>query len=202
MPTSEINFTIRNGIPEKHRNVASQLFCEAFEQKFRNILGPANETGAMLASHLNLNNAVCAITNEDQLAGIAGFQYQNKSFTDIPFKTFIQKFDFWKAIRRYILAAIIFHRKPDDMHQLLMDGIVVDERYRGMGIGSRLFDALTTFARQNRMQTIKLDVIDENPNARKLYERLGFKPTKHQKSPGFIYKITGVSGVTTMVKRL
>ena len=33
-------------------------------------------------------------------------------------------------------------------------------------------------ARDKKMVSIKLDVIDENPDAKRLYEKIGFKPIK------------------------
>lgn len=196
------SYTIRKGIPVEHRKKAAQLFSLAFEQKFIRIIGSAVSTSELLSPFLNLNNAFCAISHDNQLAGLAGFQYHGSSFTNIPFKALLQKYSLWKAVQKYLLMAVIFHRKPDNKYQLLMDGIVVSEKHRGTGIGTKLFDALEGFARENNMHGIRLDVIDENPKAKQLYERLGFQAVKHTISPKFVFKLTGVGGSTTMVKRL
>ena len=83
-----------------------------------------------------------------------------------------------------------------------MDGIAVKDGNRGRGIGKQLFTELEKFASDSKMSSIKLEVIDENPKAKKLYESIGFTPTKYSKTPKFICKLIGVSGVTTMVKQL
>ena len=62
-----------------------------------------------------------------------------------------------------------------------MDGIAVKEGNRGRGIGKQLFIELEKFANQSKMTSIKLDVIDENPKAKKLYESIGFVPTNYTK---------------------
>ena len=55
-----------------------------------------------------------------------------------------------------------------------MDGIVVDPEHRGKGVGTRLFSSLVNFAKSVQHSTMRLDVIDTNSGARRLYERLGF----------------------------
>ncbi len=66
----------------------------------------------------------------------------------------------------------------------------------------KLFAALEKFSRDNELKSIRLDVIDENPRAKELYESLGFIPAKHEKISPIIGNLIGVSGVTTMIKQL
>jgi ribosomal protein S18 acetylase RimI-like enzyme len=140
------------------------------------------------------HNCVSAIDIDEEL--------DNTSLTDIKFRTCVSKYGIIKGTLKYVVLAAIFYRKPDKKSQLLMDGIAVKEGNRGRGIGKQLFIELEKFSIQNKMTSIKLDVIDENPKAKKLYESIGFVPTKYNKTPNFIYKLIGVRGVTTMVKEL
>jgi len=55
-----------------------------------------------------------------------------------------------------------------------MNEIVVDPNERGQGIGTRLPEELASYAEQNGYDTIRLDVIDTNPGARRKYERNDF----------------------------
>ena len=50
----------------------------------------------------------------------------------------------------------------------------VDARYRGAGIGSRLFDALTAWSNQAGVRRLELTVMSHNAQAIRLYERYGF----------------------------
>lgn len=59
-----------------------------------------------------------------------------------------------------------------------MDGIAVKQDMRGKGIGTKLLDELKQYARDNGFSSIRLDVIDTNPAARRLYERQGFVLTR------------------------
>ena len=83
--------------------------------------------------------------------------------------------------------------------QLMMDGIVVDPQMRGNGIGTRLLSEITTFATSDEHATIRLDVIDTNPAARRLYERNGFVPTKTEHF-GYLRWLLGFGASTKLVR--
>lgn len=78
-----------------------------------------------------------------------------------------------------------------------MDGIAVQEDYRGNGIGGLLLQNVLDYAKQNDFTSIRLDVIDDNPDAQRLYERWGFNPIRTQKFP-YLRWFFGFGGVTTM----
>ena len=82
-----------------------------------------------------------------------------------------------------------------------MDGIAVAPDMRGQGIGARLLDLITDYAADQQFETIRLDVVDTNPQARKLYERKGFVATKTEQFE-WLRWLLGFGAVTTMVKSL
>jgi ribosomal protein S18 acetylase RimI-like enzyme len=51
--------------------------------------------------------------------------------------------------------------------------------WRGVGLGAALIEAAGSWAREHGVEMIALSVLDSNPRARGLYERLGFKVTGH-----------------------
>jgi ribosomal protein S18 acetylase RimI-like enzyme len=53
--------------------------------------------------------------------------------------------------------------------------LVVDASMRGKGIGSLLMQSAFDIAQKNQCTAVVLDVANTNPDARRLYERLGFK---------------------------
>jgi len=193
---------IQTGIKQEHKEDAARLYAIAFQSKFLKILGSPEEVTELLKGGINTQRAISAISADNELVGISGFQLDNTSLTDVSFKNFIKKYGILNGAFKAIVLAILFYRKPDEKNQLLMDGIAVKEGYRGKGIGKQLFSELELFARDKKMSSIKLDVIDENPDAKRLYENIGFEPIKYQKTPKFIAKLIGVSGVTTMIKKL
>lgn len=190
------------GIQPEHHEEAARLYALAFERKFRKILGTPEVVVQLMKHDLNPDFAISATNDANELVGISGFQIGNQSLTSIKFKSFTNQYGFLKGTFKYLLLGVLFSRSPDKPNQLLMDGIAVKEGQRGKGIGKLLFEELQRFAEQGGFTTLKLDVIDENPDAKRLYEKIGFVATKYQSLPTFIQDLIGVSGVTTMEKEL
>ena len=197
-----MEYSIQTGINPEHKEEAARLYAIAFQSKFLKLLGSPEKVTQLLSGAINPDRGICALSHSNELIGIAGFELNNSSLTNLKLKDFTRNYGLIRGTFKLVLSAILFHRKPDHKAQLLMDGIAVKEGNRGKGIGKQLFIALEKLARQNKITSIKLDVIDENPDAKKLYESIGFITTKYTKTPAFVYKLIGVGGVSTMVKNL
>ncbi len=189
------------GFKEEDCRVAAQLYAQAFKRKFENLIGDEENVSALLERGINPNYCL-ACYHEDELVGLAGFHISHHSLIKLNLFDFIQQFGLIKGLFKGILSRLVFYRKTAPKNELLMDGIAVHEDFRGQGIGSHLFDELFSWTKAQGYEAIHLDVIDENPKAKVLYERLGFKETSYEKVPYFIEKIIGVSGVTHMRKIL
>lgn len=57
----------------------------------------------------------------------------------------------------------------------LFDELFVDDRARGLGIGKRLIDEVTLWMKEEGISRIKLHAYSWNENAKKLYEKYGFR---------------------------
>ena len=193
---------IRIGFEEKYRHQAARIYVNAFKSKFESLIGNEATIQSLFEKAMNPEYALCAYSDKDELVGIAGFNVGNKKLVDMKIKDFIYQFGYLKALWKAFLVEIIFTRKPNSNQELLMDGIAVKEEFRGQGIGSQLFDALMKYAEVNNYRKVRLDVIDENPRAKSLYQKIGFQKKGYQKVPKFLSKKIGVSGVTSMVKEL
>lgn len=65
-----------------------------------------------------------------------------------------------------------------DRTELYIDDLCVDEACRGQHIGSAIYDAICTYAKQRRCCSVTLNVWCCNEAAMKFYENLGLKPQK------------------------
>jgi ribosomal protein S18 acetylase RimI-like enzyme len=101
---------------------------------------------------------------------------------------------------RAVTILALFQRalRPD---QLLMDGISVSPEARGGGIGTKLLDRIKHFAEEEGYRTVRLDVIDTNQAARRLYERQGFVATATSRF-GYLRWLLGFSAATTLEYRV
>ncbi|WP_235820454.1 GNAT family N-acetyltransferase [Falsiruegeria litorea] len=62
----------------------------------------------------------------------------------------------------------------------VLDGIFVAEGARGLGVGTALLEAGHEQAQTLGLSRVELDVIDANPKAQALYERMGYVVTKQE----------------------
>ena len=197
-----MTYQIYRGIKPEHRVVAAHLYAKAFAGKFLSILGDHKRVTNLFSSGINTQRGISAISSNNELLGLVGFQYHDTSLIDIQLKDFTREYGLIVGMIKAAAIAILFDRKPDNPHQLMMDGIVVREESRGQGIGKRFFAELEHLAQSKQLTSIKLDVIDANPKAKRLYEKIGFAAVKHQTVPNLLTRWVGVRGVTTMIKRL
>jgi ribosomal protein S18 acetylase RimI-like enzyme len=188
---------IQVGLPDRLRADAVQLYTEAFRRKANFLFGSRAHTSAVLQSDLAADQVLIAV-QEDRLVGLAGIQH-GRPFVDLHFKTYVRVFGWFTAVWRYVLL-IGFHRaaRPGE---LVMNGIAVDAKARGQGVGTKLLHGVIEFAQEHGYQTVRLDVVDTNPRARQLYERLGFVATKTQRHPQ-AQRVMGFSASTTMIKHI
>ncbi len=189
------------GFNKKDKMAVSELYTTAFNNKFKNIIGDKKIASSILADGLNPKYCLSAYQN-GSLMGVAGLCLGENCLINIKFKTIIKKLGLFKGIYTAILASIIFKSKDIPADELLLDAIAVHENYRGQGIGSKLIEELFKWSKANGFKAIHLEVVDENPKAKALYERLGFVAISYEKTPNFIKKLIEVSGVSHMRKEL
>ena len=197
MVEEEIHYQV--GIPESYRYQAAQLYDQAFGEKFALAIPDKDRRIRVLSDSLILSFAVAAISNAE-LVGLAGFQTRQGSLTNgMKLKKSNEHLGLWGRLRASVIFSL-YSRKPGP-NELLMDGIAVADGMRGRGIGSRLLKALKMYAQDHSYGQIRLDVIDTNPRARKLYERRGFQATRTEHF-GYLRWLLGFGSATTMIFKM
>lgn len=195
-----MDITFQQGFSDSQLDTAVSLYDIAFGAKLGVAIRSDVKRQAFLCKSLLPNYAISAMDGE-KLVGLAGFHTAAGSLTGgfpsgmAGYRQFISQLGFLRGHWAMLILAL-YERKAAE-GQLLMDGISVDPTYRGQGIGGRLLEEIVRYATENGYNSVRLDVIDTNPRAQKLYERKGFKTVKVEKY-GFLRPLLGFGGSTTM----
>lgn len=192
MTESAVEISI--GFGPEHRRTAADLYWDAFGRKLEKAIGPRDRGIGLIEKGLEPSRSVAAVEN-GELVGLAGFQLDGRALTTIYPRDIIREFGWRTALKRIAWASILHRDAPGDV--LLMDGIVVRADRRGHGIGSKLLNRLFELAQEQGKRVVRLDVVDTNPAAHRLYERMGFMEIKTGKVP-FIRRVLGFAKATTM----
>jgi GNAT superfamily N-acetyltransferase len=185
-------------LPEGSRRRAAELCYEAFRRKFAPILGPPERGMAILERDLNPELVIAALAG-DQLVGLAGLEYGGGCFFNPRWSTFAREFGPLRGLLRcLVFLPFARHRRAGDV---TVGALAVDAAMRGRGVGSRLMAAVFDWARERGFQTVSLEVVDTNPQAQRLYERLGFVPIRTERLPR-LFRRVGFSAVTMMVREV
>ena len=136
------------------------------------ILGEVDRALRVLTQHINLKNCYTAFSN-DRLVGILGLQTRVGSFWNPTWKSFVTEYGLIGGLFRYCGLSFLHHETGSD--EWYIDGIAVAAEMRGLGIGTKLLGHLEHGARINGIHKITLEVINTNPQAEALYQRLGFR---------------------------
>lgn len=81
----------------------------------------------------------------------------------------------------YAFCNTICHKNDTvltDIKTLYIDDLCVDIEYRGQGIGTKLYEYVKEYAKENRYYNVTLNVWELNPNAKRFYEHLGLHVLK------------------------
>jgi ribosomal protein S18 acetylase RimI-like enzyme len=195
--TQEISIT--RGFAEELRSEAASLFDVAFGPKLAVAIPNPELRMQVLLDALDPSHAFVA-TAKGRIVGIAGFKTTAGALTSgISPRLLRARLGVWRSMRAVTILAL-FQRglRPD---QLLMDGISVSPEARGGGIGTKLLDRIKHFAEEEGYRTVRLDVIDTNQAARRLYERQGFVATATSRF-GYLRWLLGFSAATTLEYRV
>ena len=194
-----MDIVCRRGFDDSQRRAAAQIYDAAFGAKLSLAIADSNARKLILAESFDPARAVIAEC-DGELAGLAGFDDGGGSLTGaITFALLRRRLGLPRALRAVFVLAFMQRRR--EQGELLMDGIAVAEQWRGKGVGGRLLDELARHAADNGFNRVRLDVINTNPAAQRLYERKGYVIASRA-SFRWLSRWLGFSGSATMILRL
>lgn len=186
------------GLPQTLRGAAAGLYWDAFGRKLGVAIGPRRRGVSVLGRALRADRALVAVSS-GELLGLAGFHLGDSTFVGVKLGHLTAEFGLVGGVVRAVPLALL-DREPSE-GELLLDGIVVRSDQRGSGIGTGLLRAAVGLAADNGLGSVRLDVVDTNPRAGRLYAREGFVPVRTVRTP-YLRRAMGFSASTTMVKKL
>lgn len=190
---------VRLGLPEHLKSQAAALYWQAFGSKLGRLMGPDARAHAFLMRVIRVDHCICALSEDGQLLGIAGFKSPDGSFAGGAAQDMQAVYGRVGAAWRASLLRLL--QSEIDNDRFLIDGICVARDQRGRGVGSALMTALMAEATARGYFAIRLEVIDTNIRARALYERLGFCAARSE-TLGPLRHVFGFSRAVTMVRSL
>ncbi len=190
---------VARGFAEAERPAIAAMYWDAFGPKLGRVLGPRRVALGFVAEVLQADHAICARAADGRLLGVIGFKTAQGALVGGGLPELARHYGWAGALWRTALLATLSH--DTDNARFLIDGIFVTAEARGTGVGSRLIEAIAQEAAARGYAELRLEVIDENPRARALYERRGFRAVRHR-STGPLRLVFGFRAATTMVRLL
>jgi ribosomal protein S18 acetylase RimI-like enzyme len=189
---------IRLGLLQRHQRQAVNLYYDTFARKLAPLVGARDRGIALVEKIIDPRQAVVALL-QDMCVGVAGLQYNNQRFINPRLLAFVQELGWWRGLPGCI-AYRFFDSSPRNS-ELQIECLAVLPAMRGKGIGTLLLSAIAHHAKATGFSAMCLEVIDSNPEARRLYERQGFVPTRTLHYP-YLRRIAGFSASTLMSKKI
>lgn len=198
-PAASTEVAIALGFEDRQRDRVAALYDAAFGAKLSIAIPDAAKRATVLARGFEPGCAFVALSG-GAVVGVAGFKTPAGALTSgISFALLRETLGLLGAVRA-VLILLLFVRRCEP-GQLLMDGIAVSAAMRGRGVGTMLLHRLIDHARGEGFRSIRLDVIDTNPGARRLYERVGFEAVRTERL-GALGRLLGFTAATEMAYML
>ncbi len=189
---------IRRGLPDEYRRQAAEVLYDGFRQKFDVIFGSEAHGVAVLEKDLVSDYLLVALY-QGGLVGVTGMEYRRGRYLRPRASTFMAEYGPLRGLFMVAVSPIFF--TPRGKGELHLGPIAVRADLRGQGIGTRMLEESFELARNEGLHAARLEVVDTNPGAQRLYERMGFVPVKVKHYP-FIRNRMGMSAATTMIKQI
>ncbi len=165
---------ILHSLEEQHVRSAIAIFWEAFAEKFHIGFSNADQIYRLFHDSLNRDNCIVAFRG-DELLGILTNHTAQGEFFRLRLRALFGRFWPWRALR--IAVNLIFLSESPKPDEFIVSSISVSAGSRGLGVGTGLMNAAEERARQSGKDLMFLDVAGANKDARRLYERLGYRVT-------------------------
>ncbi|WP_286415772.1 GNAT family N-acetyltransferase [Myroides odoratimimus] len=182
-----------------YRSTAAHVLQQAFNEKLKGILGTEEEVHQVILASLDAKHIIVARSSEGELIGVAAYQHNGQCTLNISLSIMIKVYGLIRGLYK-MLQLIMYFPSKRDKDVVYVDAIAVDENFRGLGVGKMLLEEVEKLALEHHARYVSLDVIKENPRAKKLYEQIGFVEVKYNELDERTSDKLGFSGYYYMMK--
>ena len=189
---------IIEALPNELRSQAAEVYWAAFSQKYRALL-PGKEIAIhLLARVFNTPQAIIAV-QQGRCIGIAGLHYNGRTFVSTPLSIFREELG-WLRGTFGVWSFHAFEPHPAE-DEVRIECLAVAPEARGKGVGTQLLAAVYASAKKHGFEKVRLEVVDTNPEARRLYVREGFTCVRTDHLP-IMHIFAGYAAQDVMIKQL
>lgn len=163
-------------LPEALQESAIEVFLDGFDRKIHHLmLKPRDRAQAkrIYRDGADFSSGIYAL-RQGRVVGLLGFHHGRQKFIHLNLSTLNREFGFFGGIARKLSGSVFKDLHPLGKDELRVQVIAVAKGVRGTGAGHRLMGALFALGRARRLARVRLEVVNTNPRAKKLYEELGF----------------------------
>lgn len=161
-------------LEEHHVRSAIAIFWEAFAEKFHIGFSNADQVYRLFHDSVDRDNCIIAFRGAE-LLGILTHHTTRGEFFQLRVGALFGRFWPWRALR--IALNLMFLSESPKPDEFIVSSISVSAESRGLGVGTKLMNAAEELAREMGKNLMSLDVAGHNKDARRLYERLGYRVT-------------------------
>lgn len=164
-----------------HGAPASILYA-AFRRQLEPLLGRPEAVQRVLAPSLRPDRVLTA-SREGRPVALAGLHYAGRNFIAVEPAVCLRALGPARGALGWLVLNL-FWAGECPPGQVRLAALAVDPAHRGRGLGSQLLAEVLDGARAGRYRAVRLEVLDTNAGARRLYERLGFAVVGQHRYPG------------------
>jgi ribosomal protein S18 acetylase RimI-like enzyme len=185
------------GIEERHLHAAAEILYHGFEHKLRPTLGGKRRALASVRGAL-VGARMLGALRDGELVGVGVLIGPSDNRTSFATRTALHRYlGFWTGLHRLAMSMAALGR-PQAL-ELFIDALAVRADQRGRGVGTALLRGAFDLAGELGVERLRLQVVDTNPRAKALYERMGFHAAAAHRVP-LVGSIMGFSAYTDMVR--
>ncbi len=161
---------------EDDKNIITNILYESFDMKFKPLFKrfSSEETIGIIKASLNQAEGIL-YKEDDTILGVAVFSTKQNPGMEIT-KDMRKRLGLFS----YHLYRWLFQsEKLTDEGIIKLEMIATKTETRGKGVGTTLIHKMIEYAKRSEYNKITLEVVNTNPRAKALYERMGFTTYKH-----------------------